>query len=74
MDALCPTPHKVRFTSREQALTDARRAERKGAGQIKVKGRRRAYQCECGSWHVTSMSKRDAKRRLRARARLTDAA
>ena len=70
----CPTPGKVRFTSRAEALADSKRAERKSAGGAGSKGRRRAYQCPCGAWHITSMSKRDAKRLLRARARLTDAA
>lgn len=57
----CPTPSKVGYANREQAQAALRRL-RRTARVAQRRGRRgrrfpslpvRAYQCPCGSWHLT---------------------
>ena len=56
-----PTPSKVGYANREQAQAALRRL-RRSARVAQRRGRRgrrfpslpvRAYQCPCGSWHLT---------------------
>lgn len=52
----CPTPWKMVWTTRANANMVAHhgKAAQKG-GQV------RPYHCECGQWHLTSMSRKAAK-------------
>ena len=47
----CPTPTKIRYDDASRARYFAKNAR----GQV------RAYECECGGWHITSMTKREQK-------------
>lgn len=52
----CPTM-KVAYVSRREAITFSR-TMRLGD----MRGRLRPYPCECGYWHLTSMSKTEVKK------------
>ncbi len=56
MTDLCPTPWKMRFTSRRMALDLSRRARSGTKGQL------RPYRCECGNWHLSTISAADLRR------------
>jgi len=52
----CSTAWKIPYGSRREALTAAH-----GYDQPNKNGQVKAYQCGCGSWHLTSMSRRAHK-------------
>jgi len=62
----CPTPSKLKFASRREALTATKHASSKGKA---VHRQLRPYHCQCGFWHVTSMTPA-ALRELRKMRRL----
>ena len=55
MTELCPTPWKIVYVSRRNAHTDVKRHNQKQGVQLKP------YKCPCGHWHVSRLSKRQAK-------------
>jgi hypothetical protein len=68
MSVVCPTPWKLRYVSRREAHDAMRhKTQPLRAGQM------HAYPCVCGVWHLTSMTKKQAKT-LKKRARAMRAA
>jgi len=66
----CPTPWKISFGSRREALTTTRGVSRRGKADAK---QLRPYHCRCGGWHLTSMSSAQL-RQLRKQRRMAVAA
>jgi hypothetical protein len=57
----CPTPRKLCYQSRREAL-QATRVMKSG-----LKGQLRPYRCACGNWHLSSMGRRQHKAAIRRR-------
>lgn len=53
---VCPTPLKMAMDTEKQALAQVKRVFEK------YHDRQRAYLCDCGKWHLTTMSKSDYDR------------
>lgn len=62
--SVCPTPAKWAFPSRRAAITQAKRYTKKPLKD----GQMRAYRCSCGAWHLTSMTKHEAREVAKRRA------
>lgn len=48
--AVCPTPRKARYLTLQEAMRELARVKRTGHTEERPQ---RAYQCECGWWHLT---------------------
>lgn len=53
----CPTPEKKVYSKKTYALQDIQDINKNPLWESKVKPQR-AYHCECGGWHLTSMDLR----------------
>lgn len=55
-EQVCPVPWKLLFASRPEARLAIRSMKHGG-----LKGSLRPYLCPCGSWHLTSMTRREVR-------------